>query len=59
MPIEKVVLALIVVVRKLCPYFLAHKIQVITNIVLKQIFRKSDVSGRMVRWPVELSEFLT
>ena len=54
---EKVALALVVFVRKLLPYFQAHPIIILTNHPLKSILTKPDLSGRLVKWFVELREF--
>ncbi|KAL0463124.1 UNVERIFIED_CONTAM: Retrovirus-related Pol polyprotein from transposon opus [Sesamum latifolium] len=56
-PIEKIALALVVTVRRRRPYFLSHPIGVKTNTPLKQTLGKSDISGRLVKWAVELSEY--
>ena len=42
---------------KLRPYFQAHPIVVMTDQPLRQVLQKSDASGRLVKWSVELSEF--
>ncbi|KAL0416890.1 UNVERIFIED_CONTAM: hypothetical protein Slati_3520900 [Sesamum latifolium] len=55
--IEKLVLALLTTMRKLRPYFQWHPIVVLTNHPLKQVMSKLDVSGRMVKWAVELRKF--
>lgn len=47
--IEKAVLAIIVSVRRLRPYFLSHKVIVKTNIPLKQVLGNRDLSRRMVK----------
>ncbi|KAK0582675.1 hypothetical protein LWI29_028411 [Acer saccharum] len=56
-PAEKMALALITAARKLRPYFQAHKIGVYTNCPLKLILQKPEVSGRLTKWAIELSEF--
>lgn len=43
--------------RKLRHYFLAHKVVVRTHIPFKKILGKPDLSGRMAKWIVELSEY--
>ncbi|XP_077251717.1 uncharacterized protein LOC143890930 [Tasmannia lanceolata] len=43
--------------RKLRPYFQAHTIKVLTDQPLKQVLHRPDISGRLVKWAVELSEF--
>ncbi|XP_073152557.1 uncharacterized protein [Henckelia pumila] len=54
---EKLALALIITARKLRPYFLSHPITVLTNSALGKIAANPDVSGRLVRWITELSEY--
>ena len=54
---EKIILALVVSARKLRPYFQAHTIAVVTNLPLWQILQKLDMSGRLLRWSLKLSEF--
>ncbi|KAK0571734.1 hypothetical protein LWI29_020768 [Acer saccharum] len=56
-PVEKMALALITAARKLRPYFQAHRIRVYTNCPLKLILQKPEVSGRLTKWAIELSEF--
>ncbi|XP_077232544.1 uncharacterized protein LOC143869870 [Tasmannia lanceolata] len=43
--------------RKLRPYFQAHTIKVLTDQPLRQVLHRSDTSGRLVKWAVELSKF--
>ncbi|XP_077228399.1 uncharacterized protein LOC143861356 [Tasmannia lanceolata] len=43
--------------RKLRPYFQAHTIKVLTDQPLRQVHHRPDISGRLVNWAVELSEF--
>ncbi|KAL0372529.1 UNVERIFIED_CONTAM: hypothetical protein Scaly_0934500 [Sesamum calycinum] len=50
-------LALVITARRLRYYFLSHPIGVKTDMLLKQTLEKLDTSGRLVKWPVELSEF--
>ncbi|KAL0394901.1 UNVERIFIED_CONTAM: hypothetical protein Slati_4456300 [Sesamum latifolium] len=50
-------LALVITARRLRPYFLSYPIGVKTNMPLKQILRKPDTSGRLVKWAVELSKY--
>ncbi|XP_012840476.1 PREDICTED: protein NYNRIN-like [Erythranthe guttata] len=50
-------LALVLTARKLRPYFLSHSIVVRTNFPLKKTLGRMDVSGRMVKWAVELGQF--
>ncbi|CAA0815055.1 Unknown protein, partial [Striga hermonthica] len=55
--VEKATLARISTARKLCPYFLAHKVMVRTNYPLKDTLGRPSSSGRMVKWAVELGEY--
>lgn len=50
-------LALLVAMHKLRPYFHAHTIAVKTDQPVKHVMRKPELSGQMVRWALELSEF--
>ena len=55
--LEQVALALRVVAKKLCLYFQAHPIVVLTDLPLQSTIHKPDLSRRMARWAIELSEF--
>ena len=48
-PAEKMALTLVILARKLRPYFQAHKIEVYTNCRLKLILQKPEVSGRLTK----------
>nr|XP_017225259.1 PREDICTED: uncharacterized protein LOC108201488 [Daucus carota subsp. sativus] len=54
---EKLVYALVHATRKLRPYFQAHKVEVRTAFPLRQIMHKPEVTGRMMKWAVELGQF--
>ena len=54
---EKLALALVVITRKLRPYFQAHTIIVLTNHPLCKAMNKPDVAGLLIQWAIELSEF--
>ena len=54
---EKLILALVTSARKLRPYFQAHTIEVPTEYPMKQVLHKPEVSGRLMKWAIELSEF--
>ncbi|XP_063941355.1 uncharacterized protein LOC108201357 [Daucus carota subsp. sativus] len=54
---EKLVYSLILAARKLRPYFQAHKIEVRTSYPLRQIMRKPEATGRLMKWAVELGQF--
>ncbi|XP_021817133.1 uncharacterized protein LOC110759389 [Prunus avium] len=55
--LEKLAYALVLSARKLRPYFQAHSITVLTNQPLRQILQRPEMSGRLVKWAIELSEF--
>ena len=55
--LEKLALALIVAARKLRPYFQCHSIKILTTYPLKNILHKPELSGRLTKWAVELSEY--
>ena len=56
--LEQVASALRVATKKLRPYFQAHPIVVLTDLSLRSTIHKLDLSGRMARWEIELSEFV-
>ena len=47
--LEKLALALVIVSRKLRPYFHAHLIEVLTNYSLRQVLKKPEASGRLLK----------
>ena len=55
--LERLALALITSTRKLRHYFLAHQLVILTNHPMKQVLRRPEVSGRLVKWAVELTQF--
>ena len=52
---EKLIMALVTVARKLHPYFQAHTIEVPTEYPMKQVLHKPETSGRLMKWALELS----
>ena len=54
---EKLILALVTISRKLRPYFQAHTIEVSTEYSMKQVLHKLETSRRLMKWAIELSEF--
>ncbi|GJT16463.1 reverse transcriptase domain-containing protein [Tanacetum coccineum] len=56
-PMEKLVLALLSASRRLKRYFQAHIIVVITDQPIKQLLSKSEISGRMLKWKLELEGY--
>ncbi|KAL0454973.1 UNVERIFIED_CONTAM: Transposon Tf2-12 polyprotein [Sesamum latifolium] len=55
--IEKLAISLVIAARKLRPYFQSHQVIVLTNHPLKQVLASPELSERMVKWAVQLSEF--
>lgn len=55
--VERFALALVMEARKLRQYFQSHPIVVLTNHLLKHILQKPDVSGRLLKWTIDLGEF--
>ena len=54
---EKLAFSLVIVARKLRPYFQSHIINTLTNHPLKKTTNKLEVAGRIIQWVVEFSEF--
>ena len=54
---ELTTLALQSTAQKLRPYFQAHPVIVLTDQPLRNILHKPDLTGRMLQWAIELSEF--
>ena len=55
--LERATLALRTAAQKLRPYFQAHPVVVLTDLPLRGTIHKPDLSGRMARWAMELSEY--
>ncbi|XP_059638806.1 uncharacterized protein LOC132281085 [Cornus florida] len=54
---EKLGFSLVLFARKLRPYFQAHRIVVLTDQPLRQVFHKQETSGRLMKWSIELGKF--
>ena len=54
---EQIALSLRVASKKLCSYFQAHTIVVLTSYLIKVFLHKPDASGQLLKWAMELSEF--
>ncbi|WJZ99708.1 hypothetical protein VitviT2T_018128 [Vitis vinifera] len=54
---ELTALALRSAAQKLRPYFQAHPVIVLIDQPLRSILHKPDLTGRMLQWAIELSEF--
>ena len=55
--IEKMVLALVNAKKKLRHYFETHLITVITDVPIKQILSKPDLSSRLMKWAIDLEVY--
>ena len=55
--LEQAALALRIATKKLRLYFQVHPIVVLTNLPLQSTIHKPDLSRRMARWAIELSEY--
>jgi hypothetical protein len=53
---EKICYVVVMSARKLHHYFEAHRVRVLTNQQLNDIFGNWDSSGRIGKWEMELSE---
>ena len=53
----EIALALVIIARKLRPYFHSHPVPVLANYPLRQVLQKLDASGRLLKWATELSQF--
>ncbi|XP_057417380.1 uncharacterized protein LOC130711680 [Lotus japonicus] len=54
---QKIEKPILKTVRRLRPYFQSFQIKVKTDIPLRQVLQKPDLSGRLVSWSIELSEY--
>ncbi|XP_076944125.1 uncharacterized protein LOC143614629 [Bidens hawaiensis] len=54
--LENLVLALVYDARRLRRYFQGHPINVLTRYNLKNVLSKPELSGRLVKWAIELEE---
>jgi len=55
--LEKFALAVIITARRLRPYFQAHAVTVLTDMPLRTVLSKPDLSGRMMKYVIELSAY--
>ena len=55
--LERAALALRTAARKLLPYFQAHPVVVLSDLLLRGTIHKPDMFERMARWAMELGEY--
>jgi hypothetical protein len=56
--LEKITYAFVMAARKLRHYFEGHRIRVITNQPLNDLFTNKEASTRIIKWGAELSEYI-
>jgi hypothetical protein len=56
--LEKIAYAVIMAARKLRHYFEGHRIRVITNQPLNDLFANKEASTQIIKWGAELSEYI-
>jgi predicted glycosyltransferase len=56
--LEKIAYAVIMATRKLRQYFEGHRIRVITNKPLNDLFMNKEASARIIKWAAELSKYI-
>jgi hypothetical protein len=56
--LEKIAYAVIMAARKLRHYFEGHRIRVITNQLLSDLFANREASTRIIKWGAELSKYI-
>ena len=54
---HKLIYAILIVSRKLCHYFQAHRVVVVTSYPLRAILHNSNATGNIAKWAAELAEF--
>ena len=57
LPLERVILAVVHATLKLLHYFQAHIVVVLTQLLLRSLFRKVDYTGRVAKWATILGAF--
>ena len=55
--LEKLTLTLMVMSRKIEAILLRTPIEVLINYPLRQVLQKSEASGRLLKWMIELEQF--
>jgi hypothetical protein len=55
--VHKLLYQVFIASRKLCHYFQAHKISVVSSYPLRVVLHNPNVTGNIAKWVVELAEF--
>jgi hypothetical protein len=55
--VHKLLYAVLIASRKLCHYFQAHRISVVTSYPLRAILRNPNATSNIAKWAAELAEF--
>jgi hypothetical protein len=53
--LEKIAYAVVMAARKLRHYFEGHRIRVITNQLMNELFMNKEASTQIIKWGAELS----
>jgi ribonuclease HI len=54
---HKLLYVMLVVSRKLCHYFQAHRVVVVTSFPLRAILYNSNATGNIAKWVADLAKF--
>jgi hypothetical protein len=55
--VHKLLYVVLIASKKLCHYFQAHRISVVTSYPLKTVLHNPNATRNIAKWAVELAEF--